>query len=592
MNKKNTQGGQVIIINTLLFFALSTAIIFAVTSPVISSFQVTKSFTKSKQAFLVANSATNEALYKLNTNKDLGSAETVTLSQGSAIISVADVGSSKTISIESDVDSYERNYDLSVAVGDGVSFNYGLQSGQGGFDMSGGAGIIGNVYSNGDVIGSGGPYITGSAISANISDPVVTASNNSGAITPTHDVQFGGNTTPQDAAQSFSVSTSTPVSSIRILIKKSGTGWMNNVTMRIVSDNSGSPNKTTLAQGTISASTVTTTYNYLTVPLTSVVSLTPGTTYWIVLDTSTTWGQYYALAANDSSYSDGLPKTGTWSSGGSGGTWSNTSPSTKDVYFDIYVGGSTGIIQGISVGSAGTGDAWAHDVVNSTVAGTIYCQGGSGNNKACDTSRVDPVQQPWPISDGNIEDWKTAAAAGGATTTMSLGGADIRTIGPIQINGNLSVGSGATLNIEGTVYVTGNVTVSGGAKIRINPSLGATSAVIVTDGKVVASGGGQFQGSGTAGSYILLVTNSTCPTGAGCSGDNAIEVSGGTGAVVLNAQKGTIEFSGGAQAKQATGNRIIMGGGTTVTYESGLSNQNFTSGPSGSWNISSWQEVE
>lgn len=592
MNKNNTQSGQVIIINTLLFFALSTAIIFGVTSPVISSFQITKSFTKSKEAFMIANSASNEAIYKLNTNKDLASAEIVSLAQGNATINVADVGGGKTISIESEVSSYERNYELNLAVGDGVSFNYGLQSGQGGFDMSGGAGIVGNVYSNGDVIGSGGPYITGSAISANITDPVVTASNNSGAVTPTHEVQFGGNATPQDAAQSFTVSTSTPVSSIRVLLKKSGTGWMNNVTMRIVANNSGSPNKTTLAQGTISASTVTTTYNYLTIPLTSVVSLTPGTTYWIVFDTSTTWGQYYSLAANDAQYPGGNPKTGTWSSGGSGGTWSATSPTTKDIYFDVYVGGSTGIIQGISVGSSGSGEAWAHDVVNSTVTGNLYCQGGSGNNKACDTSRPDPVQQPWPISDGNIEDWKTAATAGGATTTISLGGADVRTIGPIKINGNLSVGSGATLNINGTVYVTGNVTVSGGGIIKINPALGATSAVIVTDGKVVASGGGQFQGSGTSGSYILLVSNSTCPTGAGCSGDNAIEVSGGTGAVVLNAQKGTIEFSGGAQAKQATGYKIIMGGGTTVNYESGLANQNFTSGPSGSWNISSWKEVE
>lgn len=592
MNRNNTQSGQVIIINTILFFALSTAIIFAVTSPVISSFQITKSFTKSKQAFLVANSASNEAIYKLNKNKDLASVETITLSQGSATINVADVGGGKTISIESDVESYQRNYELTLEVGDGVSFNYGLQSGQGGFEMAGGAGIIGNVYSNGDVIGSGGPYITGSAISANVTDPVVTASNNSGGITPTHDVQFGGNTTPQDAAQSFTVSTSTPVSSIRVLLKKSGTAWMNNVTMRIVSNNSGSPSKTTLAQGTISAATVTTTFNYLTIPLSSVVSLTPGTTYWIVFDTSTTWGQYYALAANDSLYASGSSKTGTWSSGGSGGTWSSTSPITKDIYFDVYVGGSTGIIQGISVGSAGTGEAWAHEVTGSTVVGTIYCQAGSGNNKACDTSRPDPVQQPWPISDGNIEDWQTAALIGGATSSVSLGSADIANLGPIKIEGDLDLGSGAILNVNGTIHVTGDISVGGNAIARINPSLGATSAVIVVDGKVSSNGGGQFQGSGTAGSYILLVSNSTCPTGAGCSGDNAIEITGGTGAVVLNAQKGNIQFSGGAQAKQATAYKIIMDGGTTVNYESGLVNQNFTSGPSGSWNISSWKEVE
>jgi len=594
MNKlksQNRQGGQVIIINTLLFFALSTAIIFAVTSPVISSFQITKSFSKSKESFLLASSASNEAIYKLNTNKTLASAETFTLAQGTAIITTADTSTGKRVSISSDVESYQRKYEIDVAVGSGVSFNYGLQAGQGGFDMSGGAGIIGNVYSNGDVIGSGGPYITGSAISSNISDPVITTSNNSGNINPPYQLNFGGNTTSQDFAQSFTVGTTTPVSSLRILIKKSGTGWMNNVTLRITFDNGNKPSKTTITQGSISASTVTTTFGYLSIPFNSVVALTPGTKYWIVFDTSTTWGQYYSLAANDSVYAFGQAQQGEWKSN-NGGTWSVTSPSTRDIYFDVYAGGSTGIISGISVGSGGTGDAWAHDVENSTVSGTIYCQGGTGNNKACDTSRVDPVQQPWPISDANIQEWKDQATSGGATSTLSLGGSDVRTIGPIKINGNLSVGSGATLNINGNVYVTGNVSVSGGGKIRINPSAGATSMVIVTDGLVSASGGGVFEGSGSTGSYILLTTTSQCPSGVGCSGNEAIKVGGGTGAVVLNAQNGTIAFTGGAQAKQATANKITMNGGTTVNYESGLADANFTSGPSGSWKINSWKEVE
>jgi hypothetical protein len=178
MNKPNTQKGQVIIINTILFFTLSVAIIFAVTSPVISSFQITKSFSKSKQAFLVANSATSEALYKLNTNKTLSSVETVSLAQGSAVITVADTGLGKTISINSDVDSYERNYQISLSTGSGITFNYGLQVGQGGFEMSNSAGVIGNVYANGDILGTGSPYITGSAVAANVSDPLLVTSNN------------------------------------------------------------------------------------------------------------------------------------------------------------------------------------------------------------------------------------------------------------------------------------------------------------------------------------------------------------------------------------------------------------------------------
>lgn len=592
MNKINRQKGQVIIINTLLFFALSIAIIFALTSPVVSSFNITKSFSRSKEAFLLANSAVNEALYRLNSNKALSSSETLTLAQGQSVIAVADTVEGKTISVSSDVNSYERNYELKLSAGSGVRFNYGLQVGQGGFDISGGSGINGNVYSNGDIVGSNGAYITGSAVSANVSDPILVTSN-TGVVDPLFQIDFGGNSAsiPQDIAQSFTVSTTTPVSSIRILIKKTGSPW-SNITMRVTTDSSGKPSKNDIAQAVISASTITSTFNYLTIPLNNTVSLTPGTTYWIVLDSTNFWGPYYSLGANDSIFSSGSAQVSQdgWSQS-NGGTWNSTSSSTLDVYFDVYVGGSTGIIDGITVGSGGSGDAWSYEVKNSNVAGTIYCFAGTSNNKACNTSRSVPVEQAFPVSDGNIVDWKNEALSGGSTSTISLGNGT-HTLGPIKINGDLSIGSGGMLNLNGTVYVTGNILVNGGAIVRVNPTLSNKSVVLLADGKVKSNGGGQFQGSGSTGSYIILVTTSACPNSAGCSGENAVEVSGGTGAVVINAQKGTLEFSGGAQAKQATANKIIMSGGTTVTYESGLVNPVFNSGPSGAWNVSSWKEVE
>jgi hypothetical protein len=592
MNKNNTQRGQVIIINTLMFFALSVAIIFALTSPVVSSFNITNSFSKSKEAFLLANSATNEALYKLNAGMDLSSAETITLSQGEALIGVADTIDGKIISISSDVDTYQRNYELELSIGSGVSFNYGLQVGQGGFEISGGSGINGNVYSNGDVVGSNGTFITGTAVSANISDPILISSN-TGIVDPLYQLVLGGNSVPipQDIAQSFTVSTTTEVSSIRTLIKKTGSPW-SNITMRITTDNAGNPSKTDIAQGTVSASTVTSTFNYLQIPLDATVELTPGTTYWIVFDAINFGGPTYSIGANDSQYATGTSKISTsgWSQS-NGGTWINPATTTLDIYFDIYAGGSTGVIDGITVGTGGVGDAWSYEVKNSTVAGTIYCQAGSSNNKACDTSRSVPVQQMFPISEGNILEWKTDAESYSATTTQSFGSGN-HSLGPIKINGDLSVSSGGTLNLDGTIYVTGNITVNGGGIIRVNPSLINKSIILLTDGVIKSNGGGQFQGSGSSGSYILLVTTSSCPDGVGCSGDNAVEVSGGTGAVVINAQNGTIEFSGGAQAKQATANRITMTGGTTVTYESGLANPTFTSGPSGAWNVDSWKEIE
>jgi hypothetical protein len=44
-------------------------------------------------------------------------------------------------------------------------------------------------------------------------------------------------------------------------------------------------------------------------------------------------------------------------------------------------------------------------------------------------------------------------------------------------------------------------------------------------------------------------------------------------------------------ANAATARQITATGGTTIDYQSGLADMNFSSGPSGGWDISSWGEV-
>lgn len=588
LNNSKYKRGYVALSSVLLFAGITAIIVLGLARPVLASHAAAKAFTASTHAFLVGNSAAEDALYRLKNGMQLASSETLSFPNATAGIVVSDTFNSKQVSVSADSGDFNRALEVEVNQGSGVSFHYGIQAGIGGFVMSGGAGIYGNAYSNGDIIGSGGPFITGSATVANGADPTVDQ-HNGDVFPPAQQLDFGGNTTQQDAAQSFTAGTAEEVTSIRIYIKKSTTGWMNNITVRLTEDNGGKPAKQTLATAGINAGAVTTSFNYLTLPLSSVAELTPGETYWLVFDTGTTWGAYYSLAAASNSYAGGVGQDGSWSNG-NGGTWGATSPSGLDIYFDTYTGGDTGLITGITIGSGSTGDAWAHEVNNSNVSGTIYCQAASGNNKACDTSRPDPVQQPYPVSDGNIADWKSQATAGGVTNgSLSYGGDDEDTLGPQKIVGNLSVGSGAILEITGIVYVTGNVSVSGGGIIRLGSSYGENSGVIVADGRISITGGGQVEGSGTSGSYLMMVTTSTCPTD--CGGQPAIHASGGTGAVILNAQEGTIQFSGGAQAKQATGKTIEMSGGTTIHYETGIADMTFSSGPSGGWSLLDWQEL-
>ncbi len=58
----------------------------------------------------------------------------------------------------------------------------------------------------------------------------------------------------------------------------------------------------------------------------------------------------------------------------------------------------------------------------------------------------------------------------------------------------------------------------------------------------------------------------------------------------MNAQKGTVYFKNNATVKESVGYKIRLKQNVGISYGSGIINVGFTSGPSGSWTIGSWNE--
>jgi hypothetical protein len=574
------------LIVVLFFVIISGTLLIGVANPVTNQIRNTSEFLKSKQSYAVADAQAENALYRLNSGRT-DAPGTLSILGAIATADVTDIGDIKEIAVDGVFGQFKRFLKTQFKQDSGVAFNYGLQAGVGGIELSGSSYIVGNVYSNGDITGNGGSgwyttYVTGGVTIANVSDPIAHIDNSTSAGDNSFDI--GQNNTNQDFAESFTYSTSSPVTEIELYLKRTST-LPANATVKIVNNSSGAPGSTVLVSGTLNASLSTAAYSYVPVAMTTTTALVSGSTYWIVIDVPANNTNYYTLGTNDSTYG-GATKIGRF-----GTSWANMATTTADMKFKMYVGGDVGTISGMGVGTSGTGDLWANTVTNTTVTGSLYCQSGTGNNKVCDTSRADPPPSNMPISQGNIDAWKADAAAGGATTTMSLGGVTVKTMGPIKVNGNLSVGNSARLNIVGVIHVTGNLTVNGSAKIYVDSSMGANSGVIVVDGTVDLGGSGGVYGSGTAGSYVIIADTSSCP-GTGCTSTPAILVSGAAGSVVLNAPNGNVEFSGSAGVKAVAAKKMIMSGATNITYESGLASLDFTSGPSGGWSINSWNEVE
>jgi Tfp pilus assembly protein PilX len=591
-NCYNNQKGQIILIG-LVFFGILVLFSAAILSYISTNLKSESQNIAKVQALQLAEAGIDKAAYELNQDSNYSGESNTALGGGTFTISVSMVNSStRAITStgyvpDSSNPKAVRTVKTTLTINNNViSFNYGVQAGNGGFVMNGGATVNGNIYSNGNIVATNGVHITGSATAAN--PPGISADQTNAVPVPISSctsstcITFANATATQDFAQSFKVSVAEQMNNIQFYIKKVGSP--SNITVKIVNDNSGIPGSNVLLTGTLLASQITTNFGWITATMPSTPVLNPNQTYWMVLDTSSNSSKYYVLGANSNGYANGTGKIGRYST-----SWSDTTPANLDGYFQIYLGGNTSTlggstyVGGVYVGTTSSDIAWAHTAVGVSTPGHLYCQTGSYNNKACDVSRPDPTPQPMPLSDANIQDWKDDAAIGDTLPGdyhVNWAGA---TLGPNVITGNLLVDGGGTLTVSGTLYVHGNITLTGGGKIKLAESYGSSNGVIICDGYVILEGGSSFAGSGEDGSYPFLITTSACPVAPGCNGHEAISLSGGAGTVAIIAQDGNALINGGSALKEVTAKQITMSGGATLVYDSGLISANFTSGPGGSW---------
>ncbi|MDO8430362.1 MAG: hypothetical protein Q7S72_00005, partial [Candidatus Taylorbacteria bacterium] len=163
--------GYIIILNVLLLAIISTLVIVGVVNPIISHLSSSQSFIESKKAFLLSNSATEEAVYRLKNSKALGASTLITLSTSTATITVTNTPTGKDITVTSPGNTFQRNIKVSLALGTGISFHYGIQSGLGGFLLQNSSSITGNVFSSGPITGSGN-LIRGDVVSAGLTGSI------------------------------------------------------------------------------------------------------------------------------------------------------------------------------------------------------------------------------------------------------------------------------------------------------------------------------------------------------------------------------------------------------------------------------------
>ena len=486
---------------------------------------------------------------------------------------------------------------ITVAKGAGLSFNYGIQAGEGGFELSGGTQINGSVYSNGNILMTGGNTITGDVRIAGGTQP--SADQETECTQPNClDYQFGKNISGEnriDVAQSFRPAQAATINKVALKLKKIGSP--SNATVRILGDTSGRPNKNNvLTTGVLNANLVTSEYGFIEVAFATNATLNANTAYWIVVDTSSNNNNYWSWQQDSlGGYTRGGPA---WSP-----NWDTSNPSwtnaSGDLSFKTYMGGLATYIRGNGGNTVG-GSVYANSLLADNVGALniskdayyqyvdsgVRVRGSSclGNNQYCHPNSTDPLPQPMPVSDANINEWKAAAVAGGTVNgnqTLSWNCNQVWGQFPSRkFVGNVNVTSSCNIEFLSPIYITGNLTVDGGARVRLANSYGEQSGVIVVDGRVTMSGAGTINGSGHPNSNMLVLSNyvTTAP-----SNLPAISSGGGTSSSILYALNGNIILSGGADLNQITAKKVILVEGAEITYDTGVTTPFFSSGPSGSF---------
>ena len=256
----------------------------------------------------------------------------------------------------------------------------------------------------------------------------------------------------------------------------------------------------------------------------------------------------------------------------------------------VIVAGNGNKIEGLTIGE----DGYVHTCKDSTISGTLtYVSGGSIQN--CTTGQTidggpNEIQpKAMPISDGQIDDWKNEAAGGGVVSgDYTIGSGITEYLGPKKIDGNLIIENNATLVLTGILWVTSNITINNGAAIELDASYGSTSGLIVADGKILTENGAILQGSGDVDSYLMLLTTNNSIL----LDDPAIYVKNNAQGAIFYASNGMIRLRNNVNIREATAYKLYLDNNAEITYESGLINSLFSSGPGGSWQVKTWSEVE
>ena len=593
------QSGQIIILAFIALGVMLFTVLFIIGGAQLY-FQNASYSANAEKAIAIAEAGVDKAIASLNKTGGSYTDESTILGDGAYSVTVTNKDAITKV-IEStgfipdkNNPKVKRTVKINALRGTGVSFNYGLQVGEGGLELGNGNIIKGSIYSNGSIIMGNVNEITGDAwVAAGVSP----TANQQADCQVCAEFVFGkiiDGQTRLDIAQSFKPSITDKIRKVALKVKKTGPGPHADPIVRIMGDDNGKPKRNeVLATGVLNNLLVTGDPGFIDVTFFTNPTLIAETTYWIMIDTSANNTNYWVWQ-NDTaaSYNRGQPK---WSAdwGAGNPVWNDLTggPNLNDFSFNIYMGGT---INSITSGnnSKVLGDVHANTINGLTIQKEAYYQaianstvGGSAcPNPKCHPGSEDPAPQAFPISEANINSWKSGAESAGPLPSPTCGSPVAW--GPGKYSGNLILGSSCSIKVKTPVWITGNLTLENGNSFILDSSYGSTSGVIIlgtdgTQGYATMGNQNKILGTGEGSSILVLLTTYDSRV----NQQTAITIGNVGNSGGFYADKGIIDPGNSNKFKELTAWKITLTNDSIIDYETGLASTLFSSGPQGSYSL-------
>lgn len=292
-------------------------------------------------------------------------------------------------------------------------------------------------------------------------------------------------------------------------------------------------------------------------------------------------GQGGVLMGNNSRIEGNVFSNGSILSSGGG---------TADITDTVIIAGNGNKIEKINIG----GDAYVHSCKDSDINGILHYVSGGGIENCTyagleDMGPNEIETGSMPISDEQINDWKDEISASGTFSgDYILNGGETAFLDSTKITGQLIIDNNSTLNLTGAIYVVGSILIKNGSTLKLDVSFGSVSGIVISDDKIDIRPGVNIQGSGSEGSFIMLLStnNSLDPT------SPAIDIDNNAQGAIFYASDGIIRLRNNVNIREATGYKLALDNNAIISYGSGLENTHFSSGSGGSWKVVNWKEVE